>query len=157
MLAFGVKNRPGRLALSPHDFARFGLLYLRRGRCGERQLLSEANVRQAISSPLSNEIPRTSGKPAEMLPGQRSIGGAGNQTDHLGSYSFLWWTNGIDRQGKRHWPDAPEDALAALGHGGKRACVIIPSLDLVVSWNDTKIDGREMENEALRRLVGAAR
>jgi hypothetical protein len=30
-MAFGVKNRPGRLAISPRDFARFGLLYLHKG------------------------------------------------------------------------------------------------------------------------------
>jgi CubicO group peptidase (beta-lactamase class C family) len=156
-LAFGVKDRPGRLAISPRDFARFGLLYLHRGRCGERQLLKESLATQAITSPLSNEIPRTSGKGAEMLPGQRSIGGGGNQTDHLGSYSFLWWTNGVDRDGRRHWPNAPQDTFAALGHGGKRACVVIQSLDLVVSWNDAQIDSREMENEALRRLRAAVK
>jgi CubicO group peptidase (beta-lactamase class C family) len=155
-LAFGAKNRPGRLAISPRDFARFGLLYLRGGRWGERRLLTESSVRLAIGSPLTNDIPRTSGKSAEMLPGQRSIGGGGNQTDHLGSYSFLWWINGVDRDGRRHWPDAPQDAFAALGHGGKRACIVIPNLDLVVSWNDTRIDGREMENEALKRLVESA-
>ena len=44
-----------------------------------------------------------------MLPGQRSIGGKSNQTDHFGSYSFAWWTNGVDRGGKRHWPGVPND------------------------------------------------
>jgi hypothetical protein len=91
-----------------------------------------------------------------MLPGQRTIGGGNNQSDHLGSYSFMWWTNGVDRDDKRHWPDAPPDTYAALGHGGKRAMVVMPGLDLVVSWNDTGIDGRDMENRALGLLAGAA-
>jgi CubicO group peptidase (beta-lactamase class C family) len=156
-LAFGLQDRPGRFAISPRDFARFGLLYLREGRWKDRQLLSQEHVRQATSSPLANGIPRTQGRPAEMLPGQRSIGGGGNQTDHLGSYSFLWWTNGVDRQGRRHWPNAPFDAFAALGHGGKRACLVIPSRDLVATWNDAAINGREMENEALRLLLAAVK
>jgi CubicO group peptidase (beta-lactamase class C family) len=34
-LAFGLKDRPGRVAISPRDFARFGLLYLRQGKWQE--------------------------------------------------------------------------------------------------------------------------
>jgi hypothetical protein len=104
---------------------------------------------------MRNAVPRTAGKKAEMLRGQRSIGGSNNQTDHLGSYSFLWWVNGIDREGVRHWPDLPVDACAALGHGGKRGLLVVPSLDLVVSWNDARIDGGESENRVLRPVVGA--
>jgi hypothetical protein len=155
MLAFGGKDRPGRLAISPRDFARFGLLYLREGRWNGKQVLPAALVRQAIGAPLSNAVPRTADKKAEMLRGQRTIGGGNNQTDHLGSYSYLWWTNGVDRQGSRHWPDLPVDAYAALGHGGKRGLLIVPSLDLVVSWNDAQIEGRESENHLLRLVVAA--
>jgi CubicO group peptidase (beta-lactamase class C family) len=154
-LAFGAKDRPGRLAISPRDFARFGLLYLQKGRWKEKQLLDEQLVATAIGTPLSNNIPRTAGLKAETLLDQRSIGGKNNQTDHLGSYSYLWWLNGIGRDDKRNWPDAPRDLFAALGHGGKRACVMIPSLDMVVSWNDGKISGRADENEVLRLLVAA--
>jgi hypothetical protein len=35
-----------------------------------------------------------------------------------GRYSYLWWVNGLDREGQRNWPDVLEDAFAALGHGG---------------------------------------
>jgi len=35
--------------------------------------------------------------------------------------------------------------------------VVIPSLDLIVSWNDTKVRGRSNENEALGMLVSAVR
>jgi CubicO group peptidase (beta-lactamase class C family) len=157
-MAFGMKDRPGRLAISPRDFCRFGLLYLHKGRWGGRQLLDEKLTVMAVTSPLDNEkLPRTRDRKAAMLPGQRSIGGGNNQTDHLGSYSFLWWTNGTDREGKRHWPAAPPDTFAALGHGGRRALVIIPSLDLVASWNDSKVDGREAENKVLGLLAEAAR
>jgi hypothetical protein len=156
-VAFGVKDRPGRLGVSVRDMARFGLLYLRKGQWGDKRLLEEKLTLLAVSSPLPAELPRTTGKPADMIPKQRSIGGGNNQTDHLGSYSFAWWTNGLDRDKKRHWPDAPPDAYAALGHGGQRALIINPSLELVVCWNDSRIKGREQQNAAFKVLKGAVR
>lgn len=157
-VAFGPDDRPGRAAISPRDFARFGLLYLRGGMWKDEPLLPADLVKMAVTTPVPNSIPRAGERAAEMIPGQRSIGSRqipDNQTDHMGSYSWLWWINGIDREGKRHWPDVPTDAYGCFGHGGKRAMVVLPSLDLIVSWNDTRIDGRDMENEALKRLLGA--
>lgn len=152
-MAFGPGNRPGRLAISPRDFARFGLLYLREGRWGDRQLIPAALARFVVANPLSLTIPRTQGKPAEMIPDQRSIGGGGNQCDHEGSYSYAWWINGLRRDGTRNWPDVPADAYGCFGHGDIRAVVVIPSLDLVVSWNDTKLEGHERVNAALKQLL----
>jgi len=157
-LAFGPEDRPGRLAVSVRDFARFGLLYLRQGNWNGRQLISREWATRAVTSPLPNELPRAVGQAAEMIPGQRSLGSRDvpdNQGDHLGSYSWLWWTNGVDREGQRHWPDAPTDTYGAFGHGGPRAMIVLPSLDLIVSWNDAHIRSREMENQALKLLVGA--
>jgi hypothetical protein len=146
-------NGKGRLAASPRDCARFGLLYLREGNWNGKQLLSSEHVRTILHSPLSNSIPRTAGQPAEMIADQRSIGGGSNQTDHDGSYSYTWWTNGIDRHGRRHWPDVPPDAFGAFGHKGKRAIVLIPSDDLIIVWNEAKIVSLEMENRALQLLL----
>jgi CubicO group peptidase (beta-lactamase class C family) len=155
-MAFGIKNRPGRLAISPRDFARFGLLYLREGKWNNRQLISRDHARMAVTSPLPNSIPRAGDQKAEMIPQQRSIGSTripDNQCDHVGSYSWLWWTNGVSRDGERHWPDVPLDAYGCFGHGGPRAMVVVPSLDLIISWNDAKIRSAEMENHALGLLV----
>ncbi len=136
-LAFDKNDRPGRLAISVRDLARFGLLHLHGGRWKGRQFLSPAHVSLAIGSPLPNAIPRTKAQPVEMCPGQRTLGSrsvSDDQTDHLGSYSYLWWTNGVDHEGRRHWPDAPLDTFGAFGHkNGQRGLVVIPSLDLVVS------------------------
>ena len=157
-VAFGIGDRPGRLAISARDFCRFGLLYLREGNWNGIQLIGKHHVKMAISSALPNTIPRATGVAAEMIPGQRSLGSKvipDNQCDHLGSYSWLWWTNGTDREGKRHWPDAPSDTYGAFGHGGPRAMIVVPSLDVVLSWNDARVEGREMENRALKLLVGA--
>lgn len=163
MLAFGTKNRPGRVGISVRDFARFGLLYLRSGQWNGKQLLSREHATLAVSSPLPNSIPRAGQKAAEMIPGQRSHGSLerpDNQTDHFGSYSWLWWVNGIDREGTRFWPDAPHDTYGAFGHGGPRALWVIPSLDIVVSYNDAKLQGwysgeKSPTNQAMKRLVEA--
>lgn len=123
MMAFGTKNRPGRVSISVRDFARFGLLYLRKGNWHGDQLISREHVAMAVSSPLPNAIPRAGNMLAEMIPGQRSLGSMekpDNQTDHFGSYSWLWWINGVDREGVRFWPDAPHDTYGAFGHGGPR-------------------------------------
>lgn len=154
----GVPDRAGRLTISPRDFARFGQLYLQRGLWEGRALLREDLVRMAVGSPLPASLPRAGTNAAPMLPGQRSLGSRripDNQTKHFGSYSLLWWVNGIQADGRRHWPDAPADLFAALGHGGIRGLAVIPSLDLVVSWNDTRTNDPSRENEAFR-LLGAA-
>ncbi len=158
LMAFGTRDRPGRVGISVRDFARFGLLYLRKGNWKGKQLISQEHATMAVTSPLPNSIPRAGKEAAEMIPGQRSIGSRSipdNQTDHFGSYSWLWWTNGVDRDGRRHWPDAPQDTYLASGHGGPRVMCVIPSLDLIVSWNDARVRGREMKNQALGLLVEA--
>src|SRR5262249_43697244 len=55
--AFGPDDRPGRLALSVRDFARFGLLYLRGGRWQGQQVLRPELVRLALSSPVPADLP----------------------------------------------------------------------------------------------------
>ena len=163
MLAFGANNRPGRVGISVRDFARFGLLYLRKGNWHGKQLISREHATMAVSSPLPNSIPRADCKGAEMIPGQRSVGSLekpDNQTDHFGSYSWLWWINGVDRGGTRFWPDAPHDTYGAFGHGGPRAMWVIPSLDIVVSYNDAKIRGwysgeKSPTNQAMKWLVAS--
>jgi hypothetical protein len=154
-MAFGTGDRPARLAISPRDFARFGLLYLRKGKWKDKQLISREYATMAVTSPVPNSIPRAGNVAADMIKGQRSIGSKripDNQCEHVGSYSWLWWINGVDHKGMRHWPDVPVDAYGCFGHGGLRAMVVLPGLDLIISWNDTKIRGAEMENHALKLL-----
>ena len=142
--AFGAKDRPGRLAVSVRDFARFGLLCLRGGRWRERQLIDGELLTLSLTSPVAADLPQTSGREAPMLPGQRSVGGTRNITPvGPGYYSFNWWLNGRDTAGRRLFVDAPADTFVASGHGGRRALWIIPSLDLVVSWNDSGIQDHD--------------
>jgi CubicO group peptidase (beta-lactamase class C family) len=138
--AFGTNNRPGRLALSCRDFARIGLLYLRGGKWREKQLLKPELARMAISSPIPANTPLTRGLDADMLPRQRSMGGSKNITPvGPGCYSFNWWLNRTNAAGEKLFVDAPPDLFVASGHGGIRVMLVIPSLDLIASWNDSKI------------------
>jgi CubicO group peptidase (beta-lactamase class C family) len=139
--AFGPTDRPGRLAISVRDLARVGLLYLRGGKWNDKQVLKPEHIRLALASPVPADLPRTKGTDAEMLPKQRTLGGGKNQTPvGPGIYSFNWWVNRTDKDGNRLFADLPPDAFLASGHGGKRALWVIPSLDLVVAWNDATID-----------------
>jgi len=162
--AFGPNDRPGRLALSVRDFARFGLLYLRGGKWKDHQLLKPELIRIATTSPVPIGTPPTSGKEARMLPHQRSIGGGKNITPiGPGYYSFNWWLNRTNKSGQRLFVDAPTDTCVASGHGGMRMLWVIPSLDLIVSWNDSVIDDHDASpgnpnsrcNQAARLMVEA--
>jgi CubicO group peptidase (beta-lactamase class C family) len=143
-MAFGTRDRPGRLKISPRDFCRFGLLYLRGGAWRGRQIVSADHVQLVHKSPLPLTIPRTQAKAADMLSDQRSIGSRripDDQTDHFGSYSWAWWVNGKRRSGQLMWPAAPPHVYACLGHAhGKRGMAVVPAWDIVLSWNDTALD-----------------
>lgn len=162
--AFGANNRPGRLALSCRDFARFGLLILRGGKWRDRQIIKPELVHMATSSPISPNTRLTRGVDAEMLPKQRTVGGTKNITaTGPGYYSFNWWLNTTNRAGERLFVDAPPDTFVASGHGGIRVLAIIPSLDLIACWNDSKIDDHDKSpgnpgtknNRALKLLMRA--
>jgi CubicO group peptidase (beta-lactamase class C family) len=155
--AFGEKGRRGRLGVSPRDFARFGLLYLRQGRWRDTQVIGAEHARMAVTSPLPAALPRTARTVSEMIPDQRSLGSEkipNDQTDHFGSYSWLWWVNGVDRDGLRNWPDAPKDTFCALGHkNGQRGLAVIPSLDLIISWNDTTLGDHPVKEKPLNTML----
>jgi CubicO group peptidase (beta-lactamase class C family) len=143
--SFGFdKPRPGRLAVSVRDFARFGLFCLHQGRWGGKQLIRREAFVATTNSIVPPSLPRTSGKEADMLPGQRSIGGTRNITPAgPGYYSFNWWLNQTNRLGQRLYAALPPDTFIAAGHGGKRMLWIVPSYDLIVSWNDSPIDDHD--------------
>jgi CubicO group peptidase (beta-lactamase class C family) len=142
--------------------ARFGLLYLNGGSWNGQQLLPQSVVHDALNSPLPPSLPRSKGVDANMLPDIRSYGGGKNQEDHLGCYSSLWWLNRPDPSGKLLWPSLPPDAFAAIGNGGVRTMIVIPSLSIVASWNNSSLKplpisagGREQMDAALTPLIAA--
>jgi CubicO group peptidase (beta-lactamase class C family) len=158
-------DRRGRLALSPRDFARIGLMHLRGGRWNGEQILAPALVEKSLTDVVPADTPLTSGEKRPMLPGQRSIGGARNlKKIGPGYYAFNWWVNNENAEGEQLFVDAPDDTYVASGHLGRRKLWIIPSLDVVVAWNDTSVDDLiespgnpdTQGNHAVRLIVEAA-
>ena len=79
-----------------------------------------------------------------MLPKQRTMGGGKNITPvGPGYYSFNWWLNTTNRTGERLFVAAPPDTYVASGHGGRSVLAIVPSLDLIACWNDSRIDDHD--------------
>jgi CubicO group peptidase (beta-lactamase class C family) len=117
--------------------ARVGLMFLRKGKWKDQQILSEAFVTQ-VQTPLTANSGLTLNNPA----------GFPNATD---DYGVLWWTN---KSGTL--ANVPTDTYWAWGLG-ESLIVVIPSLDLVVvrnggqspanvspgarTWNDDNWDG----------------
>jgi CubicO group peptidase (beta-lactamase class C family) len=144
----------GSLGVSVRDFARFGFLYLRKGNWKGKQLISAKHTRMAVTSPLPATLPNSVEELAEVIPGQRTIGRVARvqkQGPHRGSYSWLWWTNGVDRTGQRFYPDAPVDLYGAFGKNGN-VMAVIPSLDLIASWSSRNTATIAVRNEAFKRL-----
>lgn len=117
--------------MSARDMARFGLLYLHRGRWRDRQIVPAEWV--AESTRAHSAVTTTNG------------------VIHAG-YGYLWWT---DWQG-RHLENValPPDTFSARGTGG-HYILIAPALDLVIVHRvDTdKKDGPRVERTQFGRLV----
>jgi CubicO group peptidase (beta-lactamase class C family) len=163
--AFRRDDRAGRLAISVRDFARFGLLVLNHGRWRGQQIVKADLLGMSLNSPIPADLPRTSGREADMLPGQRTLGGSRNQGPvGPGFYSFNWWLNRTDREGRRLFVAAPPDTFVAAGHGGIRMLWVIPSLDMIVCWNETSVEDHDASpgnpntkaNQAARLIREAA-
>jgi CubicO group peptidase (beta-lactamase class C family) len=98
--------------ITPLDFARLGLLYVCSGKWKGEELLDSEFTRMAITNRIPVETP--------------AIG-----IDNAGRYGFYWWTNGIQRNGKRPWPSAPP--LTSTAHGnGSNFCYVIPEWNMVI-------------------------
>jgi CubicO group peptidase (beta-lactamase class C family) len=116
---------PGyRFRISARDLARFGLLYLRGGRWGERQLIPEEWVRESTRSHSKAETSVTKS-----------------------GYGMLWWVAIRSDRG------IPIGAFTASGSGGQRLTVF-PALDtVVVNLMNTDIQGPRLSSSAWDRLL----
>ncbi len=117
--------------MTARDLARIGLLMARDGRWGERQLLPKAWVdfnRQPLAQYIAGQD--------EAVPGGH------------------WWLNRHVQGAARPWPDAPDDAFAALGHWGQ-ALYVLPEAQLVIVRYGDDRDGSYRHNELLKRVLAA--
>jgi CubicO group peptidase (beta-lactamase class C family) len=93
--------------VTARDMARFGLLYLRHGRWGEKQIVPSGWVDKSSHA---NEMIQFAGGPS-------------------GGYEYLWW---VEYAGV-HFPGVqlPAGTFSARGAGGHHI-IIIPSMDIVI-------------------------
>ncbi len=153
---------PGRVQISTRDMARFGHLYLMRGRWRRVPVLRSDLVRLAVSGGLQTSFPRTSGKEAETLPSVRSIGGGRDQEEHAGSLNYFWWTNPMMSDNRRLLPNATPETFLTIGHRGRFVLAILPEHHLVISWQNafagqslSPFDSREIRH--VNRALGLLR
>ena len=112
----GSGNSSKHMFISARELARFGHLFLNRGRWNGQQLISQAWVDTTHSVHVPVTVPL--GHPASGIEGR-------------GVYGFNWWTNGIKPDGQRKWPGAPLGTYAASGYNNNDM-FIIPEWNMVV-------------------------
>lgn len=111
--------------MSSRDMARFGLLFLRDGRWGDKQIIPRRWVKES-TAPISE---------------------AGN----AGAYGYMWW---VARAGI-HIPGVilPDGSYSARGAGGHKM-IVIPKHDIVLVHRvDTDVKGREVKTHQFAPLI----
>ena len=124
--------------LSARDLARFGLLYLHRGRWADRQVIPEAWVEASVMSYSTTD--------------------AQGSLSSKSGYGYMWW---IQVNAQAH-PELrlPDGSFTASGNGGQRLTVIPPIDTLVVNLMNTDEPGPRIDSsqwDALLADVLAAR
>lgn len=117
--------------ISARDFARFGVLYLNRGRWGATQLIPASWVDASVRS-------------------YSPSGDQGSRATHSG-YGFLWW---IQRNDTAH-PELgiPDGSFTASGLGGQLMTVIPQIETVVVNMMNTDEPGRRISADQWDRLL----
>jgi CubicO group peptidase (beta-lactamase class C family) len=120
-----------KLRMSARDLARVGLLYVRKGRWGARQIVPADWVNASTRR-------------------HSDLGGGRG-------YGLLWWTVAADASGDSI--STREPLFYASGYGGQYV-IVIPTLDMVVVHRAARVDQgitHARMGEILRTIVSAAR
>lgn len=124
------------------QLARFGQLFLNKGKWNGRQLLPAKWVGMATS----NQVPANT----PVFNGDRS-GAKGS-----GSYGFNWWVNSSD--GLSRMPDAPVNVVYMSGKN-HNVCCIIPEWNMVIvrmGDDENPRDGKPVVWNRFLKLMGEA-
>lgn len=111
----GSGNGNKHIFVSARELARFGHLFLNKGKWKDKQLISAAWVDAGTCPHVPASLPL------------HGLSGA----DGRGTYGYNWWANGIKADGKRKWPDAPAGTYSASGYNNNDMFVI-PEWNMVV-------------------------
>jgi CubicO group peptidase (beta-lactamase class C family) len=119
--------------VSARDLARFGVLYLHRGRWRDTQVIPQSWVDASVRS-------------------YSSTGTLGSRATKSG-YGFMWW---IQTNASNHPELAiPDGAFTASGSGGQRLTVL-PSIEtVVVNLMNTDVPGPRIGSDGWDALLGA--
>jgi CubicO group peptidase (beta-lactamase class C family) len=119
--------------ISARDFARFGVLYLHRGRWLDSQLIPESWIDASVQS-------------------YSPSGDQGSRATHSG-YGFMWW---IQRNAAAH-PDLgiPDGSFTASGLGGQLMTVIPQIETVIVNMMNTDEPGPRISADQWDHLVAA--
>ncbi len=117
--------------MSARDLARFGQLYLNRGRWGEQQILSEEWIDRTFT-----------GIPTEW-----------ESRRFFTRYGYLWW---VDQAEERRFavPGISTEAYAATGNRGHYV-FIVPACELVVAHTAPTPLGASLTHQLRRRYFGS--
>jgi len=138
----GSGNGNRHVRITARQLARFGHLFLNRGRWKGKQLVSARWVKEATRLHVPAKLPL----------------GHPKSPDGRGVYGFNWWVNGIKPDGKRKWPAAPLDTYAASGFNNNDMFVV-PKWNLVVVRLGVDQSSKKITDETYGRflkLIGEA-
>jgi len=111
----GSGNNNRHIRICARELARFGHLFLNRGKWKGKQLIRAAWIETATRVHVSAKTPL------------HDLSGA----DGRGVYGLNWWVNGIKADGKRRWPSAPVGTYSASGYNNNDMFVI-PEWKMVI-------------------------
>jgi CubicO group peptidase (beta-lactamase class C family) len=111
----GSGNRGTYIRISASELARFGHLFLNKGKWENVQLISESWVNNATKAQVPVSIP------LEPQSG----------ADGRGVYGYNWWVNDIKPDGERKWPGAPPGTYGGIGYYNN-VMFIIPEWKMVI-------------------------
>jgi CubicO group peptidase (beta-lactamase class C family) len=129
-----ISGGAGSLSTTARQLARFGHLYLAKGRWKDQQVISREWVEMSTRVQVPPTLPPHDPKGwYVLLPGR---------------YGYNWWVNGADAKGELCWPDAPPGTFAAQGLKNNY-CFVLPEWNMVVVSLDT---GKGMDARLFNRV-----
>jgi CubicO group peptidase (beta-lactamase class C family) len=136
----GMKIRAGcgMVWISARNLARFGYLFLNRGNWNGKQLIDGKWIDEATSAQVSPSTPLY--RDICEDPGKFMDGGHFD-ADGRGIYGYHWWMNGMNAEGKRDLPDAPEGMFYSIGYP-HNMLFVIPEWNMVIVRLGDEPDGR---------------